>query len=176
MTAPVRAMDVPNPDEIIAVVRTLQDAVDVFRLMKERLGLTNEFIDEAGGLTKGHTDKVLGRSEQKRVGYGTFALFCEMFVVEFHAKINMEAVKRMQAVWEGRERPLFPHGKPGRISKKVLAAAKPMIYSEMGKLSGPARMQCLTVEHRSRIARKAAKARWRKPRIKAAPSKSCATP
>jgi hypothetical protein len=66
--------------------------------------------------------------------------------------------------WEDRQRtrPLFPHSKVGRISKKLIDRAKPEIYSEMGRRSAPARMQCLTAEHRSKIARKAAKARWRK--------------
>jgi hypothetical protein len=142
-------------------VRTLQDAVDLFRVLKRHWGLTNDFCDHAGGLVEGHTDKVLGPSEIKRLGYDTFALFCEMFAVELHPSINMDAVKRMEAVWEGRKRPVELSDN-SRISAKLIERAKPHVFSQMGKLSAPARMKCLTVEHRKKIARKAAKARWRK--------------
>lgn len=166
--------------EAVAIVRRHQDIVEVFRMMKERLGLTNEFIDDAGGLTKGHADKILGPTETKNWGPTTFDLFCEMFAIEFRVHIDLEAAKRMEAVWEGRERPLYPHAKVQRISKKLIERAKPHVFSEMGKRSAPARMACLTAEHRSRIARKAAKSRWRKHRrerrSKAAPSAPCAKP
>jgi hypothetical protein len=154
--------DIPNPSELIATVRTLQDAVEVFRIMKERLGLTNDFMDEVGGLTRGHTDKILGRSEQKRVGYDTFALYTLLTAVEFRVYVDMAAVKRMEAVWEKRERPLFHHAKVGRISKKVIKAAKPIILKETGRYGGLVTAHMRTPEQRSSAARKAAKSRWKK--------------
>jgi len=103
MTAPIRSM----PE--LPVVRTMQDVVDVFRIMKEYWSLTNDFCDEVGGLTRGHTDKVLGPSEDKRLGYDTFALFMELSAIEFVPRLNPDALKRMEAVWEKRERPLYPN-------------------------------------------------------------------
>jgi hypothetical protein len=168
MTAPIRSMTksiaVTDPTELIGTVRTLQDAVEVFRMMKDRLGLTNEFIDDVGGLTKGHADKLLGRSEMKRLGYDTFALLAALTAIEFRVYVDMDAVKRMEKVWEGRARPLFPNGKPGRVSKKLIAMAKPHVLKDFAKLGLVGRMTMLTAEQRSAIARKAAKARWRKPR------------
>lgn len=158
MTAPIRAM----PE--LPIVRTMQDVVEVIRIMKEHWGLTNGFCDDVGGLTAGHTDKILGPTEERRIGYGTFALFMDLCAVEFVPQINMEAIKHMEAIWEARERPLYPNAKNVRISKKLVERAKPHVFSQMGKLSAPARMLCLTAEHRSKIARKAAKARWRKAR------------
>lgn len=161
---------VADAGEIIAIVRRHQDIADVFRLMKERLGLTNEFCDDAGGLTKGHTDKILGPSESKSWGPTTFDLFCEMFAVEFHARIDLGAAKRMEAVWEGRARPLYPDSKTKRISKKLIERAKPYVILASVKHANAARNAMLSREHRSKIARKAAKARWRKHKRKDGPN------
>src|SRR6266480_2998336 len=95
---PPELIVVADNDEVIAVVRRHQDIADVFRLMRERLGLTLEFCDDVGGLTKGHTDKILGPSESKGWGATTFDLFCEMFAIEFRVHVDLEAAKRMQAV------------------------------------------------------------------------------
>lgn len=167
---------IADKGEVIAVVHRHSDLIDVFRMMKERLNLTNEFCDDVGGLTKGHTDKILGPTESKNIGPVTFDLFCEMFAIEFHVKIDMEAVKRMEAVWEGRERPLYPDARVKRISKKLIERAKPHVAQQMGRAGAAKKMVMLSAEHRSKIARKAARARWRKRRAKAAPATPCAMP
>src|SRR6185312_10914796 len=106
MTVPIRSMpELGTPAEVIAVVRRHQDIVEVFRLMKDRLGLTNGFIDDVGGLTPGHADKILGPSEQKSWGPTTFDLFCEMFAIEFRVHLDIDAAKRMADLWEKRRRP-----------------------------------------------------------------------
>ena len=150
----------PRTDEVITIIRRHQDIVEVFRLMKERLQLTNEFCDDAGGLTKGHTDKILGPSESKNWGPTTFDMFCEMFAIEFRVHVDLKAAKRMQAVWEGRERPLYPDAKVVRISKKLIERAKPHVLQAHLKKANEARNAMLSCEHRSKIARKAARARW----------------
>jgi hypothetical protein len=123
---------VADKGEVIAVVRTMQDAVDLFRLMKDRLGLTNEFIDDVGGLTKGHADKILGPSEAKRLGIRHLRPAHSLTAVEFRVHIDMDAVKRMEAIWEKRERPLYPHANVKRISKKLIERAKPHVMQEIG--------------------------------------------
>lgn len=164
MTAPIRSMaDVPKEGELIATVRSFEDFADVFAALKDRMGLTNEFIDERGGLTKGHTDKCLGRSRQKRLGAVTFDFFTAMMAVEFRVYIDPEQIKRMEAIWEGRERPLYkPDAKPGRISKKILRAAKPIVYRETGRLGGMVTAHLRTPAQRSEAARKAALAKHEK--------------
>lgn len=158
----------PDPTEIIGTVRTLQDAVEVFRVMKDRLGLTYKFIDEVSGLTKGHADKVLSRTAQKRLGYDTFAVFCELFGVMFEVKVDMDAVKRMERVWEGRMRPLYaPDAKPGRVSKKLIEMAKPHVLKDMAKAGGAASGALRAGSQGSEIMSKLAKARWKKQRRKA---------
>lgn len=157
VTAPI--LDIP---ELIATVRRHQDIVEVWRVMKERLGLTNEFCDDVGGLTKGHTDKLLGPSESKKWGPTTFDLFCEMFAIEFRVHIDLDAVKRMEAVWEGRERPLYPNAQVKRISKKLIERAKPYVCRENASAGGLKRAASLPAKLRSRIARKGGKSRMKK--------------
>jgi hypothetical protein len=159
---PIRIMP-----EVIAVVRRHQDITEVFRLMRERLGLTLEFCDDVGGLAKGHTDKILGPSEVKNWGATTFDLFCEMFAIEFRVHVDIEAAKRMQAVWEGRKRPLYPDARIKRISKQLIERAKPHVLRDHLKTANAARNALLSCEQRSEIARKAAKSRWRKKRRRA---------
>lgn len=163
--------------EVIAIVRKHQDIAEVFRMMKARLGLTNEFIDNVGGLTKGHADKILGPSEIKAWGPTTFDLFCEMFAIEFRVHVDMAAVKRMEAVWEGRKRAV-ELSENSRISAKLIDKAKPHVLQDLSAIGNAARKAMLPGKQRSDIARKAAKSRWRKyrreRRSKAAPSTPCA--
>lgn len=157
---------VPSPDELIAVVRDYEQITDVFRLMKERLGLTNGFCDDTLGLTSGHTDKILGRSGTKRWGHTTLHAFMELFGIEFRVYVDLAAVKRMEQVWEGRERPLFKEAKVGQISQKIMAAAKPIVLSENARLGGLVTAHMRTSEQRSEFARKAAKIRWKRAKQK----------
>lgn len=148
--------------EAIAIIRRHQDVTDVFRLMKDRLGLTNEFCDDVGGLTKGHTDKILGPSQSKTWGPTTFDLFCEMFAIEFHVHVDLAAAQRMADVWEKRKRPVFENAKVGRVSKKLIEAAKPLVAKAMGKAGAKKRASKLSAKLRSKIARKGGKKRMRK--------------
>lgn len=153
MTAPIRTPEM-IAGELISVVRTHQEITELFRVMKERLNLSDEFCDDRGGLSKGHTNKILGPSQDKNWGPTTFDLFCEMFCIEFHARIDPAAVKRMETIWEKRERPPYQNK---RISKKLLREAKPVIFKETGRLGGQVRAALLTPKQRSKIARKAAR-------------------
>jgi len=161
VSAPIR--NVPREGELLGTVRTLEDAVDVFRMMKDRLGLTNQFLEDCYGFAKGHPDKVLGRSEQKRLGYDTFRLFCEVFAVEFRVYVDPAQIKRMEAIWEERERPAYkPDAKPGRIAKKILEAAKPIVYRDAARKGGQKRAASLPAKLRSKIARKGGKSRMKR--------------
>lgn len=171
MTVPIRSM--PVADETIVVLRRHQDFAEVFRIMKERWGLTNNFIDDAGGLAKGQADKYLGPSGVKNWGPQTFDLFCEILAIEFHAKVDIEAAKRMAEVWDGRQPRWFPEEKMNaRVSKKLLARAKPLVFKENGRIGGLVRSHLLTPKQRSDIARKGGKAKHRKRKATARAARS----
>lgn len=157
---------VPAPTETIAVVRTHEDITEVFRMMKERLGLTNKWCDDVGEFVEGWTDKVLGPSEAKKWGPKSFDKFVEMLAIEFVVRVNVHAAARMEEIWEGRIRPIdLPKNK--RVSAKAIERAKPHVLRSFSELGNAARNKMLPAEHRSKIARKAARARWRKPRTTA---------
>lgn len=163
MTAPIRDMAVLPADAPVAVVRQHHEVLEVFRMMKDKLGLTNEFIDDVGGLTKGNADKILGPTEAKGWGPITFDLFCELFAIEFRVYVDLSAVARMEGKWEKRLRPVeSSHTK--RVSKRLLTKAKPIIVRHFGQIGGMVRAHMLSPKQRTEIASKAAKSRWKKAR------------
>lgn len=165
MTAPIR--DVPIAGETVLVLRRHQDFAEIFRIMKERLGLTNKFLDDAGNFADGQTDKYLGPSATKNLGPETFDYFCEVLAIEFHARIDMDALKRMEAIYDAKAPRWFPNAKVGRISRKLIERAKPEIYRENARAGGKKRAANLPAKLRSQIARKAGKASGRARRQKA---------
>jgi hypothetical protein len=149
--------------EPIAIVTGHESMVEAFRLAKERLGLSNAFCDDIGGLTAGHTDKILGPTRVKNLGPMTLDLFCEMFAVQFIMVTNIEAAKRMEPRWEGRES-THVRIEPVRVSKAIIERAKPHVLREHLKKANAARNAQLSCEQRTEIARKAGRARQRKAR------------
>jgi hypothetical protein len=154
---------IPATADVIATVRSSEDMVDALRAIKTLLGLSNEFCDQIGGLSSGHTDKILGPTRAKNLGPMTFDLFCELFAVEFRMHINIDAAKRMAERWEGREMRNV-RIEPNRVSKVLLQRAKSHVLKASGQIGGMVRNEMLTPKHRKDIASKAAKARWRKHR------------
>jgi hypothetical protein len=63
----------------VVTIRSYDDLIEAFRARKGEIGLSNTDCDTLGGLTPGHTDKVLGPARAKNLGPLTFDIFCEMF-------------------------------------------------------------------------------------------------
>lgn len=165
MTAPIRitpeTIAVPAPGDIIARVRCHDDLIEAFRVMKDLLGLSNTFCDDTIGITAGHTDKVLGPTRAKGLSSFMFDNFSELFAVEFEMRINLDAAKRMQARWEGRENGRI-HVDSSRVSKRMMERAKPQVIKHLSRVANEARCSKLPGEHRTQIAKKASDARWKK--------------
>lgn len=145
----------------LAIIRSQDDLVEAFRARKDALGLSNRFCDEVGGLSSGHTDKVIGPSRKKQLSAMIFDLFCELFAVEFHMSENLDAAARMESRWEAREARNV-RVENGRVSKKLVERAKPLVAKEMGSVGGKQRAALLSAKQKSGIAQKGAKAKWRK--------------
>lgn len=149
-------------------IRSTEDLLEAFAARKAELELSNDFVDEVGGLTRGHCDKVLGPTRAKRLSPMTLDLFLEVFALEIVVRPNAEAMARMETRWEQRK-PDRVRIEPNRVSRRILRRAGPLIFKEMGKIGGQVRNHMLTPKHRRQIARKAARARWK--RAKADPDK-----
>lgn len=136
--------------------------IELYRQRKDELGLTNEWFDEYSGLARGHVGKLLGDARAKNLGATTIhAMNCSL-AVKFVMVVDVEQAAVMQPRWEKRERPL--QAMLNRLSMRAFERAKPHVMREVGraggKASASARMSKLTKAKRSKIARKAARARW----------------
>jgi hypothetical protein len=144
---------------------------DLIRALRERaaaLGMTDKMIEEIGGFTGGHVGKILGAKRIKSLGGISFGLMLGALGLKFAIVEDVEATARIKKRFE-----------PSVKSKRDLSDAQPLrinisdeiarsILSEFaranGRASHRARMQNHTPEQRSKYARKAARARWRKGR------------
>ena len=140
----------------MTVIRSHADLIEALRARKNELGLSNRLCDDLGGLTSGHTDKVLGPTGTRGLTPLTLDVFLEMFAVEIVLRPNLEAARRMESRWEQREA-----GKvapPASVmSKALLDKAAPIIFREAGKRGAAKRNALLDPEQRIKIAKKAAR-------------------
>lgn len=147
----------------LATIRSYDDLVAAFRARKAEIGLSNNDCDTLGGLTTGHTDKLLGPTRSKKLGPFTFDVFSEMFAVEFIMVPNPDAVRRMEARWERRVEQAVRLN-ANRVSMQLKKRALPEIMRDLSKKAVEAQKRKIKPSTRRRIARMAAKARWQKHR------------
>lgn len=144
----------------LATIRTQDDLIEALRVAKNMRGLSNDFCDQRAGLTRGHTDKVLGPTRAKSLSPMVFDLLAEILAVEFIMVPNPEAEARMKPRWEDRDTSNVRTGEH-RVSKHVIERAKPHVLREHLKKANAARNSQLSCEQRSEIARKGGRARQR---------------
>jgi hypothetical protein len=137
--------------------------VDAMRALKAWIGLSNEHIEAMCKMAKGRVDKALGPSCSRTMNPDTFDDLAYVLCAEFTVTLNVDLLRELEQHWEQRNNSQLRE-RPGRISKRVVAYAKPIIFREHLKRANAARNAKLSCEQRSAIARKAARARWGKPR------------
>jgi hypothetical protein len=149
-------MDQPRA---LAVLRTYDDILSTLRARRDELDVPNEVVDEITGLTRGHTSKVISPHPTKLLGPVSWNLWAALGlkVVAIEDPIALAKAKR-SSYWQRRRQPQvlpacpYPRA-PGQFTT---ANAGEMAHR---------RAAALSPQKRSRIARKAAKARWHKPRV-----------
>lgn len=144
----------------IATIRCHDDLIEALRTAKGQRGLSNDFCDERGGLTRGHTDKILGPARAKSLSPMTFDLFLEMFAVQILLVPNLEAEQRMRERWEGRDVSNVRTG-AHRVSKAVLERAKPHVLKDFAMTGALASGSKRTGSDGTEIMRKVSRARWK---------------
>jgi|SRR5215510_4515997 len=138
------------------------EALRILRDRADELGITREGLDSLAGLAFGHSSKLLTIPAIKKPNVETLVLIAGALgysVGFFEDEKALARAKRM-----ARQRKLT------RSREQHWRNAKPlgMLHAEMvrrGKLGASARMQKTTQEQRTRSARNAARARWRRPRV-----------
>jgi hypothetical protein len=78
------------------------DLVKAFRARKAELGLSNEGLDDAAGLTRGHTSKLLGPSRGKRIGAVTIEALMLGLAVDLVMVESPEKLAVMQPHYQRR--------------------------------------------------------------------------
>jgi hypothetical protein len=83
-TAPASAaIIVPSPDEVLWTSTHPQDQADGFRYMQNRLGLSNAWLDEAGGFGDEQVSKYLGPSRAKQIGPWYYMMLNSLLAVKW---------------------------------------------------------------------------------------------
>lgn len=145
-------------------IRCYDDLIDAMRARVAELGITMQTLDELSGLQPGYSAKLLGPARIKTLGPMSFDALLGALALELVPQSDINAAQKMEARWEARERPIPSVGK--RLSMAAERRFTPLIAREMGrrggKKSAEIRMTEWPQEKRRRIAKKAAKARWRK--------------
>lgn len=154
---------VPTPADVLAVARHPHDLADGFRAMQNALGLSNAWLDDAGGFGDEQISKYLGPSRAKQIGPWTFQMLCSLLAVEWRAHVDVDRARIMALQWEARK-PQYVQPLARAPSKAIMERATPHVLTASGKHANAVRNRILTPEHRTAIARKAARARWRKRR------------
>jgi hypothetical protein len=145
-----------------AVITCRDDLVEALRVRKAQLNLSNEFIEGQLLMTAGGADKVLGPSQIKNLTLPVAFDMIELFGCKLMMVPCPETEARMSKRWVQRNGAQVH--RTARVSKVILERAKPLVMSEHLKAANAVRNSVLTREQRGRIARKAAKVRWRKAR------------
>jgi hypothetical protein len=163
---------------IIGEAKDLSDLVEIYRARKAELGLTNKWFDDYSGLAQGAIGKVLGEGATKRLGYSTIpTLNCTM-ALKFLVVVDEDQVKFVEGRWIRRERPI-PIIR-AQASNRAIERFKPIITQIKNKENAPkggkARWANVSPEHRSRLKRRAAKARWKAKREEREASRQATSP
>jgi DNA-binding phage protein len=98
----LRERELADTDFPSSAVRSHDDPIVAIRAVKEFLGLSNETLEEIAGLTRGHVDKILGPSGEKKIGPQTLALILGALGIRLRVEVDPEQSKRVAARWTRR--------------------------------------------------------------------------
>lgn len=153
--------------EPLAVATSYDDIIRCFRERASALGMTDKTIEEIGGFTGGHVGKLLGAARTKNLGPLTFGMMLGALGLKFAIVEDEEQTARIRKRFD-------PSEKSKRVPTAISIALSPDLVSavfsdhntRISQLAAQARREKISPARRSQIARKAAKARWKKGRNK----------
>jgi hypothetical protein len=122
--------------------------VALLRQRKERLGLSNEALDELAGFTRGHVDKLLGPVPVKGIGAVTFGPLLDALGLSGTLFADPAKAARLAGRWEKRKAALVRD--KGRIGKAAVARVRPGVLAELAAKGAAARWAGMTPADRAR--------------------------
>lgn len=121
--------------------------IEAFRAAKALRGLSDSMVDELGGLTRGHSEKVLGPSQTKGLSPMMLETLLGVFAVKLQMVVDVEAFKKMEGRWQRRAENHVREN-ASRVSIRVIERARPHVLREMATKAARARWD----KHRSKMA------------------------
>jgi hypothetical protein len=145
----------------LLIVRNHVELADGLAAAKNFRGLSNEELEELTGLAAGAVDKLLGPSRVKGFGKNSLAWMLAALGLRLRIEPDPEQEQLMASRWQRRNhKQIRVYAHP--VSMTMLRRAKPMIFAALSRKAALARLTKIPDIERSRIARKAAKARWKR--------------
>lgn len=157
---------VPSPDEVLWTSTHPHDQADGFRHMQNMLGLSNAWLDDAGGFGDEQVSKYLGPSRAKQIGPWYYQMLNSLLAVKWEMKVDLAQVARMEKMWESRK-PQYVQPLARPPSKAIIARATEHVMKASGAAGGRARAANLSARQLTEIGLKGARARWGKRRKRA---------
>jgi hypothetical protein len=173
-------LSVDEPERRLAVVRSYDELHAVMRARVEELQVTRESIDNVTGLQSGYAGKLLAPIPIKSLGRTSMGPMLEVLGLALVVVEDPESLEKYADRLEKRERKDGMH-KPvehrGPTLRETRAAQRQMLREALRKVARKGGLKSALVRgvrlspaQRRRIAKRAARARWRRQRSTPAPS------
>jgi hypothetical protein len=145
----------------VLIVRNFTEIADGLAAVKDFRGISNEELESLTGLCAGSVDKILGPQRVKGIGKNSLPWLMAALGVRFVLIRDFAQEQIMRSRWQGRNRSqVRVNAQP--LSINLVERAKPKIFSEYARRSALVRLAKIPPAKRSKIARRAAIARWKR--------------
>jgi hypothetical protein len=146
-------------ETVLGVATCHDELIEVLRVRKAALGLSNELLDHLMPATSGHCDKLLGPSQERGLSRSSLDGMLSALGLQLLVAVDPVQSARMQPQWESRDaKQVRP---PARLAAALVKRARPLVLSQLARKANDARWSRVSPELRSRLMRELAKARWR---------------
>lgn len=142
---------------VLAVVTGYQGFIAALRARKVEMGMSDKDLEYVGGLASGHVSQVLTRGAPKALGPLSFGRVLRGLGLELHVVENTELTAAARAQYNKRDE--------SQVRVRAIAIKpKPtwLLNRRKARELRHRQLQMFTPQERSRIARKAARNRWKR--------------
>lgn len=143
----------------LAIIRNVDDLHAALRARAETLGVTRETIDSISGMQQGYASKLLAPRPLKKIGPQSMGLILPALGCALVLIVDDAAMLQVGSRLVKRDFPNRAH------SAVVHYSVSLRFLRKIGRKGGANSRKNLTPQKRRRLARKAANARWHKPKL-----------
>jgi hypothetical protein len=108
---------------------SFDEMIDLIGATRVARGLSYATLDELVGLTRGHSEKILGPARVRGLSPVIFDALLPALGIRFAVISDPEAIARMQKRWEPRDESNVRNSQ--RISRRLLDRARPFVLQEL---------------------------------------------